>query len=145
MAEIRDFDQSARERHAENAKNFGDHPFLFRGETFHVRANVNYDVLASVAALTEETDGTRVIATVAEAVVNLIDPRDNAIDRFHTVRKDNELPVTFEDLMELLNWLIEEQTSRPPTLAESSSGGSSENGMKQTAILSTAPVGDSVA
>lgn len=142
---IKNFDDSARERHAENSKNFGDHPFQFRGEVFHVRANVDYNVLQSIAALTEESDGSRVIKTVADAVVALIDPRDDAHDRFHKVRNEHDLPVTFEDLMELLNWLIEEQTSRPPTQAESLSGGSSENGTVQTEISSIGPVGVSAA
>lgn len=136
---LRDFDESARVRHAENTERFGEHPFLFRGETFFVRANVDYDVLQSVASLTEETDGSRVISTVANAVISLIDPRDNAHDRFHRIRVAHELPVTFEDLMEVLNWLIEEQTMRPPTLVDSSSGGQSENGTSSTENSSTVP------
>lgn len=140
MVTIKDFDESARTRHAENAERFGEHPFKFRDETFFVAANVDYNVLRSVAALTEEADGSRVVDTVADAVVNLIDPKDNAIERFHDVRKTHSMPVTFEDLMELLNWLIEEQTSRPPTPASSSSGGSSENGTASTETSSSAPV-----
>lgn len=136
---MKDFDESARVRHKENAEKFGDHPFKFRGEVFYVRANVDYDVLASVAALTEETDGSKVVTTVANAVINLIDPRDDSHERFYKVRSEGDLPVTFDDLMELLNFLIEEQTGRPPTQAESSSGGSSENGTLLTEISSTAP------
>lgn len=142
---MKNFDEARRARHAENAERFGEHPFEFAGETFYVRPNVDYDVIQSVAALTEETDGSRVISTVANAVISLIDPRDGAHERFHTARKNHELPVTFEDLMELLNWLIEEQTSRPPTQAESSSGGSTENGTTSKEISSIAPAGASAA
>jgi len=138
---MRDFDESARVRHAENIETFGEHPFKFRGEVFYARANVDYQVLQSVAALTEETDGTKVISTVSDAVLNLIDPRDDAYVRFTQVRNDHELPVTFEDLMELLGWLIEEQTNRPPTQAKSSSGGLSENGTGSKEISSIAPAG----
>lgn len=137
--ELRDFDESARARHAENSERFGEHPFKFRGEIFLVRANVDYDVLQSVAALTEESDGSRVISTVANAVVSLIDPVDDAHERFKAVRHGADLPVTFEDLMELLNWLIEEQTSRPPTQQESSSGGSTESGTTSTVTSSSVP------
>jgi hypothetical protein len=133
---IRDFDESARLRHAENSDRFGEHPFVFRGEQFSVRANVDYDVLYSVAALTEQTDGSKVISTVENAVISLIDPENDAHERFRKVRHEHELPVTFEDLMELLNWLIEEQTQRPPTPVDSSSGGSSANGTVLTEISS---------
>ena len=137
MVQIKDFDEAARERHAENAARFGEHPFQFRGEVFFVRANVDYDILRSIAKLTEETDGSKVIDTIENAVVKLIDPKDDAHNRFRAVRQNDEMVVTYDDLTELLNWLIEEQTKRPPTQAESSSGGDSTNGTTSTGPSST--------
>lgn len=135
---MKNFDDAQRTRHEEKAKELGDRSFTFRSEDFHVRANVRYGVIKAVAGISENTDGNSVFEVIEDAVISLIDPTNNAAKRFRKVAAGEEFPVTFEDLIELLNWLIEEQTGRPPTPAESSSSGQTQNGTPSTEISSDA-------
>lgn len=140
MAEIKDFDAEQLAEQEQDAKEFGDKPFTFRGETFHVRPSVKYGVIKSVAGIAEADDGNRVFSVIEEAVLSLIDPRDDAHERFRQVCDQEKFPVTFKNLISLLNWLIEEQTGRPPTPAANSSNGSTVSGTPSTVISSEGPV-----
>lgn len=127
---MHDFDETRRRRHEERIKELGDRSFTFGGKTMHFRANAPYAVTQSIAALTETTDGSAVFDTLEKAVVDLIDPDDR--DLFWEACRDDNFPVTFDDLLELANWLIERQTSRPPTPAESSAPSSPATGTTLT-------------
>lgn len=136
---MKDFDEGQRARQEERQREFGEKPFLFRGETFHARANVRYGVIKSVAGIAEAADGNTVFSVIEDAVLSLIEPADGAAERFRAVCASDLFPVTFEDLVELLNWLIEEQTGRPPTPPASSSNGSTGSGTALTVTSSDAP------
>lgn len=117
---MHDFDKDRAKKHAEREKEFGDKPFKFGGETFHVRANVGYIGIKRVAALSEDTTGGETFEVIESSVISMIDPRDDAHARFNKVIYNNDDPITFEDLVDLQNWLIGEQTNRPPTPETSS-------------------------
>lgn len=136
---MHDFDPDRAKRHAEREAEFGDKTFKFAGEVFHVRPVVRYPAIKRVAEITEATGGVEVFEAVENAVLAMIDPRDNAHERFQQVCASDVDPVTFEDLAELQSWLITEATSRPPTQEASSSTGQPEAGTSSTALSSTEP------
>lgn len=134
---MKDFDQSRRERHEQRAVEMGDRTFRFCGRTLEFVANAPYTVTQKVAALTEETDGSRVFDTLEAAVLGLLEP-GSATD-FREAVSDPSDPVTFDDLIELANWLIEAQVRRPPTPPSSSPDTSSTTGTLSTVPSSPAP------
>lgn len=134
---MHDFDQERAERHAEREKEFGERPFKFGGQEFYVRANVGYLGIKRVAALSDDTSGGETFEVIEGSVISMIDPRDDAHARFRKVISSDEDPITFEDLVQLQNWLIGEQTNRPPTQEPSSASTPGKTGADSTEGSST--------
>lgn len=134
---MHNFDPERNARHAARDAEFGEKPFQFGGEVFYVRANVRYPAIKRLAEITTNTDGVEVFDAVEEAVLAMIDPRDDAHERFGKVCDSQDDPVTFEDLAELQNWLVREATQRPPTEPDSSATTPSPRGTSLTAVSSS--------
>lgn len=139
-----DFNAERNKRHLEREQEFGEKPFTFgsiNGEpaVFYVRANVGYLGIKRVAALSENSTGGETFEAIELSVFSMIDPRDDALARFKAVIENNDDPVTFDDLVELQNWLLQEQTALPPTEPEPSSPSSPPSGPSLTAVSSTEP------
>lgn len=132
-----DFDKKRHERHQQRETELGDRSFTFGGHTMRYRANAPYTVTKAVAAITENTDGTEVFATLENAVLSLLDKHSR--DLFQQACANEDDPVTFEDLVELSNWLIERQVQRPPTPPASSPDLFATNGTASTATSSIEP------
>jgi hypothetical protein len=132
---MHDFNAGRDKRHEERAKEFGSKPFIFGridGEPaeFYVRANVGYMGIKRVAALSEESTGGETFEAIEQSVFSMIDPGDGAMERFKLVVNNIDDPVTFDDLVELQNWLLTEQSSLPPTEQEPSARSSTASGKK---------------
>lgn len=138
VVQIHDFDPERNARHAAREAEFGERTFRFGGEVFYVRANVRYPAIKRIASITTSSDGVEVFDAVEAAVVAMIDPRDNAHERFRKVCESDIDPVTFEDLAELQNWLVREATTRPPTQPDSSADSQSTPGTSLTDVSSIA-------
>lgn len=136
---MRDFDTERRKRHQERSAALGDRSFVFGGRVLQYRANAPYTVTQSIAALTETTDGSVVFDVLEKAVLDLIEHHDR--DHFLAAVRDEEFPVTFQDLLELANWLIERQAESPPTPPDSSVSTSETTGEISMENPSTEPVG----
>lgn len=137
---MHDFDKARRERHEEREKLLGDRSFVFGGQTFQYRANVHYSVIRDVAEITEDTDGKSVFTRLEDAAIAMVDPADDGIARFRQVcDPKNPDPVTWDDLSDLANWLIERSMERPPTQSVSSAGTPQTSGTGSTETSSTAP------
>jgi hypothetical protein len=134
---MHDFDVERAKRHAERAAEFGDKPFKFAGEVFHVRPNIGYLGIKRVAELTDASTGTETFDAIEASVISMLDPRDDAIGRFLAVSRNLDDPVTFEDLVELQNWLVEQSTNRPPTQEEPSASMPPQTGNGSTEVSST--------
>ena len=132
---MHDFNAGRDKRHKEREKEFGSKPFIFGridGEPaeFYVRANVGYLGIKRVAALSEESSGGETFEAIEQSVFSMIDTEDGALERFQAVINNNDDPVTFDDLVELQNWLLGEQSSLPPTEQEPSASSSTTSGKK---------------
>lgn len=139
---MHDFNAGRDKRHEERTKEFGEKPFTFgriNGEpaVFYVRANVGYLGIKRVAALSDTSTGGETFEAIEQSVFSMVDPRDGAVDRFRAVVTNNDDPVTFEDLIELQNWLLQEQTALPPTEPEPSSASSTQTGPGSTGASSS--------
>jgi len=134
---MQDFDSERHARHVLREAEFGEKPFKFGGEIFYVKANVRYPAIKKVAEISEASSGIEVFEAVENAVIAMIDSRDDAYTRFHAVCQSDVDPITFDDLIELQNWLIGETTGRPPTQQNSSASGPSTVGTSLTASSST--------
>jgi hypothetical protein len=113
---MKDLDVDRLARHKEREAMMGDRQFKFGGEVFTYRANVQYDVLRDVAAMTADTDGSEVIDTLEKTVLALLEAPSHK--PFLKVCRRAEDPITFQDLNDLATWLIQEQVGSP-TLASS--------------------------
>lgn len=158
---MHDFNADRAKRHAEREAEFGQKPFQFgykpqiaeekaegkppEPELFYVRANVGYLGIKRVASLSEESSGGETFEAIEASVISMIDPRDNALERLLAVTNNNDDPVTFDDLVELQNWLIEASSGRPPTQDQPSATTPPPTGEASAAPSSTAPEGASTA
>jgi hypothetical protein len=140
---MKDFNAERDKRHQEREREFGEKPFTFGRlggvpAQFYVRANVGYLGVKRVAALSESSTGGETFEAIEESVFSMIDPRDNALERFRQViALDNPDPITFDDLVELQNWLLTEQTALPPTEQQPSAPSSTDSGPSSTETSSS--------
>jgi hypothetical protein len=118
---MKDLDVDRLARHKEREAAMGDRQFKFGGEVFTYRANVRYDVLRDVAAMTADTDGSEVIDTLERTVLDLLESDKKGHERFLKACHQADDPITFQDLNNLATWLIQEQV-QSPTLASLPSG-----------------------
>ena len=126
------FDGQQRERQEQRLRDLGDRTFTLRGETFAFVANARFDVLRRVSELGRDTDGSEIISVLEEAVLELIEEKDGAHERFRHVCAQTEFPVTFTDLNEIATWLIEKQTGRPTQAPSPSTDGREATGTGST-------------
>jgi len=118
---MKDLDVDRLARHKERETMMGDRQFKFGGEVFTYRANVQYDVLRDVAAMTADTDGSEVIDTLEKTVLSLLEAPSHK--PFLKVCRRSEDPITFQDLNDLATWLIQEQVGSPIPASSLSSVG----------------------
>lgn len=153
MSEAHDFNAERAKSHEERIASFGSKPFTFGfkpqekdddgkllpavAEEFYVRANVGYMAIKRVTELSEASSGAETFSAVEYSVFSMIDPRDDARERFTQVVNNQDDPVTFEDLVRLQTWLLTEQTSLPPTEPQPSAVTPSPSGSESTAPSST--------
>lgn len=135
--------------HEKREREFGEKPFTFgykprekdeegnrigepEAEVFYVRPNYGYLGVKRVALITEESSGGETFEAIENLVFSLIDPRDNARERFEAVARNEEFPITFEDLAMLQNWLLQEHANLPPTESKPSVPTPGQSGSNST-------------
>lgn len=90
-----------------------DRQFTIGGETFTQKTGLRPEVLLPWENIGADTPASEVLATIDQLVHDFIEPADDAHARWDALRKRDDDPVTLQDLQELVEWLIEEQTGRP--------------------------------
>lgn len=138
---VKDFDATQRAEQDKVTEEFGDHEFTLRGETFRIRRTIPFGVLAALTGVKNNTDDSDAIMAVEKAVVGLLAGGPEEKQRFRDLIRDTEteFPVTYLDLIQVQNWMIEEASGNPPTQPVSSSESPSTNGVVGTASFSTKP------
>lgn len=106
---MKDFDQGRKAR----KKTREERTFVLHGETFVARNALHPDVLSEYDGIDENDNASVILATIDNMIVEMIEPDDDAAVRYTAIRVDREDPVTLEDLMDLVKWVIEVQTGRP--------------------------------
>ncbi len=150
-----DFDVKRRERQDQLTEEFGDHEFTLGGEQFRIRRIIPFAALAKLTGVSaSKSTNADAFQTAQEVVLSMIaagpkmveqeddPPREEttqeARQRFLDVvyDTDSDYPVTYIELLEVQEWMIEEASGRPPTQPESSSEPPSTNGTNATATSS---------
>lgn len=139
---MHDFDAAQHSRHQE-VMDEGGLTFTLRSETFTIRRVVPFAVLRQITSITSDSDAMKVYETFETAILALLHSQDDR-DRFLEVLYDttSDFPVTYQDVLEVNNWILQEASSRPPTQPPSSSESPSTNGTASTETSSTAPAGE---
>lgn len=105
-----------------------DRGFKIGGEEFLRKTGVRPEIMIAWEALGTNQDSEAVLNAVDEIVVGFLDPTNDAEARYRKIREREEDPVTLADLVELVQWLVEEETGRPtqqPSASTSGDGGTS--------------------
>ena len=139
---MKDFDTERRERHAKREAEMGERTFLLGGETFTFRAASSYTVLGDIGS-SEEMSAGDLIAVMEEALVKMLESGQE--DRFLSVIRSQEDPLTFSDLTQLVQWLTEAQTERPTIAPSPSTGGDATISTFSTESSSSKPAAVSAA
>lgn len=125
---MRDFDTSRRSRHLTE----DERTFTLGGQKFLVKTGVRPEALAVFDSI-ESTSGIEETMAASDSVIlAMLDPGDDAHTRFMAIRADDEDPLTAEDLEEIVQWMVELVTGRPPTLPTASTEEPSPTGMTLT-------------
>lgn len=123
-------------------KNFDDHrrarataeerEFKIGGEQFRCKAAVRPETIAPFDDIQDETPVLETLALVDSIVVGMLEPDDDAELRYRALRAREADPLTVDDLLELVGWMIEKVTGRPTVLPGGSSAGPGTTGTNST-------------
>jgi hypothetical protein len=138
----RDFDETRKRRHDENEDAWEDREFALGGRKLRYLANPPYQATKAIVEIVESDPGLRVFSIVEQAVLSMLESSSRQ-DFLEVVSSDVD-PITWDDLIEVANWLISETTGRPTGRSQSSTGSSSGTGTVSTETSSTALAGASV-
>jgi len=131
---VKDFDVLRKQREAQ------DRMFQIGGETFVRRASVRPEAVEpweSVGSNPDITSGD-VIARMDETVINLIEPgpKGEAHKRWKALRAREDDAVNLGDMIDVITWLVEEQSARPTQSPGSFSGEPDTTGTPSTGASS---------
>ena len=127
---MKDFDEQRREWLEERRK-LGN-TFVIGGETFAFRVVVRPDHFFAYDNLVGRTVPMgELLELIDNVIVDLLEGED-AASRWAALRERRDDPITLADMNELMSWLIEQVTGRPPSQPESSQAGLGESGTPST-------------
>ena len=84
--------------------------FQIGGETFVAKAENHPDVLAGYDQITDGTSITETLEIVDSILVQMLEPEADAVSRYRALRARREDPITVEDLMTIMAWLMSLET-----------------------------------
>lgn len=149
------FDSARKERAEAEAATRDERVFTIGGQDFYWKPGVRPEALSDLAKIKpgkRDKDGELIkdkngdpvdagtpmnetIEIIDRIIVAMIDPADDAHARWREVRAVEDDPITLDDMQTLVQWLIEQQTGRTPTVPRSPSGGG--RGTEKTETSST--------
>lgn len=135
MTGIKDFDAERGTRRRQ---------FKIGGETFEVHLGLRPEDLFEADQITSASKPQEVVKAIDGMIaMYFTDPAE--LERWKKVRGNEEDRVTMTELLAVLNWLVSEETGRPPTPVSPSSGSPETNGTTSTENSSNEPVAASKA
>jgi hypothetical protein len=127
----KDFDSEWAERRSVDARSF-----KFCGETFVMRKAIKPETMAIRDTITEDSPMEESMAALDDLFLSMIEHGEDAEARYRALRDaDDELGI--RDISDVLDWMIEQQTGRPPTSRGASMDGHSRTGTPSTAASSS--------
>jgi len=132
----KDFDDHRRKKAEATRK---EREFILGGEPFTARATVRPEAFAAWDSLNmEEATPTEILKTADDTILQMIEKKDGAHDRYRAVReRDDDDAIGLEDLTDLIQWLVEVQSGRPTEPPSDSGPSPSETGTSSTADSSS--------
>lgn len=111
--------------------------FKIGGETFVALRSVHPSVLSAYDKINKDTGITETLEIVDEVILQMIEDREGAHGNYLKVRANKDDPITVEDLLELVKWLLEAQTDRPTGPPSASASGPTSTEASSTAVSSS--------
>ena len=105
--------------------------FKIAGETFKYYPAVSPRWLFMNSEITGDLPGDEILHRI-DGMIGAMLTTDTERKRWESARERDKNPLTLNDLVSVRDWLVEEQTGRPPTPAVSSSNGSATTGTPST-------------
>lgn len=115
-----------------------DRSFKIGGETFTYRPAVAPEAIVRYSDMGAETPELEAIEIIDETVIALLD--EGQAEKWHGVRNTNaENPLSADDIITLIRWILEAQTARPtgPSPDSSSGSGPAKNGTDSKAATAS--------
>lgn len=118
---MKNFDVARQARSIRPAK---DRTFILGGETFIRRAAVPAEVMVDLDEISGGTSAGRVLEIVSGVIGEMCE--DGAVEKWAALRarKGHEDPLTLADVIEVVQWLIAEETEIPTSEPAPSGNGS---------------------
>jgi hypothetical protein len=131
---MKNFDEQRSERlsRAEDERTF-----VIGGEPFLVRAAVRPEATEPWEDIEPGLSHGETLANCDQTILNLIEPAGDAHERWRNLRAREDDPVTLQDMLELIPWMIGTAAGRPTEPPESSSDGRGSTGTTLTAASSS--------
>lgn len=126
----------------EASKSLEERTFQIGGQLFVMKKAVKPELLAIREDINEESPVGEAMAALDDLFLSMIEPGDDAHARYRALRDDPE-GLSIGQIQAVIDWLIEKQTGRPPTLPSGSSRLRGPTGTPTTAGSSrqASPVG----
>lgn len=87
--------------------------FKLGGVTFTMRMAVRPDVIAEADDLTTENGARATIEMIDAIILGFMEPEKDAHAKYKKLRERDEDPLTLQDLLQVMYWLVEAYTNRP--------------------------------
>lgn len=131
---MKNFDESRKHDHVP----VEDRTFVIGGEVFVAKEDVHPSVLTAFDRL-EDANVETTLAVIDETILSMVEPTDNAAERYRAVRARTDDPIKLDVMVELARWLVEMQTGRPTGQPSASAPGPTRTGAVST-VGSYSPV-----
>jgi hypothetical protein len=118
--QVQNFDTARHER-AEAAR-AAPRTFIIGGETFIRKPDVRPEVLTSWEAVTAETPASETLQIVDDLIGEFV--TGDGASRWRKLRARYDDPITLADMMEVVMWLVQEETTFPTSEPSPSADGS---------------------
>lgn len=131
---MKDFDEVRAQRQVRPEE---ERSFKLGGEQFTIRDSVRADTLAAGARVTDKSSVAEDVDAMDELILGFLDEADH--ERYLELRRRERDPVTFYDLVDVAQWMVQVNTGRPTVQPSPSGAGEQTTPPPLTAVSSPPP------